>query len=1444
MPAIVNLPRKINLDKAILSMPPEEMIDALNVSTMSVGGAKAEIGQNIAGNRLGDSSYVLPSGDNYVIGKKKNSAYNSVYYAVWNSNGDHRIVRFDATSNICSTVFQSDKLSFNRYSFVDIEIVNSATREEFIILTDNINTPFYINISRAINGEYSALDKKYLASIKVPPVFEPSIEMVVDSNFKANSVYNKAFQFAYRYIYKDSEISVYSPISEIALDENVYNYPVGDKSIYLLTANRIDVTCYNGSSIVETVEIIAREGNTGNWHMVHRAANDPNTSQFTFQFYNNGNYDVVPEAETNGNYDLVPLRAPAISYAENRIIYAGPTLGYNDIDLDIQLTPRYTSYEETRSLQEINSVQLLGTADVPVSFSIDITNLTFLAGDVITVDYSAIYSEGYFYTSGTTVSGTEYTEPFSGHVQYIVNPLDTIDDIGNALQVAIDALIVSASYEVTYDNTSNVLLFSATTASGPTDFFGVGGNATLLRNSLDSTSTGHTFKADATHPFGIVYYNEFLQDGGLQRNDSMNIAVKGYSERLDEQYGAVFMDYKINHIPPVWAHYWSFAYAGNTTTRETLSTAVLGAYKTNTDAKTLYLSLRGFKGKDESYLEQYAAFVDYEFVEGDRMRIIKKWDDTLGSYVFLKQKIDVRVISLEYLERNSETNPIYNSSTSDTINQTTGYFLIIENPDAVGYGWDDVDAATDEWNSTQSVVIEIYRPYKSPETIPYFEVGGLQPVINAGESTRRHAVQSTANYVVDSVQYGLDDLIYLFITKEGYFSIIDYSVGDIITVDGQTGTWEIVAIKNGKKSLEAKITVRQVSGAYAFIGGETIRLDTSVSASGRIYCGDAYFRMRLMPVNNTTPLEFESTFIEDFGFSDFIPQSRQTCKGRVHFYNSHNKQNTYNNSLFVTENYSQFNSFNGLCTIRSVNTQYKDYTDSYGNIRRLLVDGQRIFMIYDTRVAVIGLNKNIIETASGDNMITLSKDLLSDAQSYIGEFGINNCYEAVGLIDGHLYIHDPSRGKYVRYTNEGAFPISEYGVETVSRSIYDTRANIINSRIYRSNVGFIPNDGEAYFGLTGCVATRVQSTSRGLCPVYVPELEILNETDAQFPIPYVIADIPSTAQDISDIVSRGYLLVSQIDWYENAENISFDLSFTCATGGVVFAATYSKTTGMVTFSHVHETANTMVVNDAITIASNGVIFKYGENAWTSRFDFDYFEGFSDIGQAMVSFLSGQICVHDQNADGTRCKFIELVDGSPTLVTHSHSYTFPVVDIPVSVKLFQDVSTHSSAPFSAELLTNLAATSWADTDFELKEGVYYKDTLFDTSTNSTAHVIAIGYAPLPSVGPPYDVTPVNWSARGKGLYVGDKVYVEGTHVATIDSLPNGDIFVTFEIGETISLGDFMYVQRPQITSGDPIRGSWLSLKLTNSSANLVTLFSAMTTYEISNYHHIRQLRNGN
>jgi hypothetical protein len=203
-----------------------------------------------------------------------------------------------------------------------------------------------------------------------------------------------------------------------------------------------------------------------------------------------------------------------------------------------------------------------------------------------------------------------------------------------------------------------------------------------------------------------------------------------------------------------------------------------------------------------------------------------------------------------------------------------------------------------------------------------------------------------------------------------------------------------------------------------------------------------------------------------------------------------------------------------------------------------------------------------------------------------------------------------------------------------------------------------------------------------------------------------------------------------------------------------------------------------------------------------------------------------------------------LDGTPALVLHSHSYTFPVIDIPVSVKLFQDVSTHSSAAFDAELLTNLAATSWAESDFELKEGVYYKDTLFDTSENSTAHVIAIGYAPTPSIGPPYEVTPVNWSSRGKGLYVGDKVYVDSVHVATIDSLPNDEVWVTFESGQAISLGDFMYVQRPQITSGDPMRGSWLSLKLTKSSSNLVTLFSVMTTYEISNYHHIRQLRNGN
>ena len=86
---------RINMDDHILSAEfkeVDEYIYAINFQSGVGEGSERLVGRNMRGNT--EVSYTLPDGDNKVIGKLHDKEHNSVIYMVWNSNSDHRILRY------------------------------------------------------------------------------------------------------------------------------------------------------------------------------------------------------------------------------------------------------------------------------------------------------------------------------------------------------------------------------------------------------------------------------------------------------------------------------------------------------------------------------------------------------------------------------------------------------------------------------------------------------------------------------------------------------------------------------------------------------------------------------------------------------------------------------------------------------------------------------------------------------------------------------------------------------------------------------------------------------------------------------------------------------------------------------------------------------------------------------------------------------------------------------------------------------------------------------------------------------------------------------------------------------------------------------------------------------------------------------------------------------
>ena len=191
---------------------------------------------------------------------------------------------------------------------------------------------------------------KYLDVIKHQPTLRPQTELTIDTNIGKNDILDNLFQFKYRYKHYDEELTSYSGISDILIDQEfAFNTPL-DYESYQRTSNAINVEYFDTISDVKQIEIVARRGNTGEFVLIDTVENNfisylkilkneliPD-SEYQFdvpksiiKFKNNGIYPFVDKGDSDKLFDVVPKLAKAQTIlSNNRIAYGNVVEGYNN----------------------------------------------------------------------------------------------------------------------------------------------------------------------------------------------------------------------------------------------------------------------------------------------------------------------------------------------------------------------------------------------------------------------------------------------------------------------------------------------------------------------------------------------------------------------------------------------------------------------------------------------------------------------------------------------------------------------------------------------------------------------------------------------------------------------------------------------------------------------------------------------------------------------------------------------------------------------------------------------------------------------------------------------------------------------------------------------------------------------------------------------------------
>lgn len=566
-------------------------------------------------------------------------------------------------------------------------------------------------------------------------------------------------------------------------------------------------------------------------------------------------------------------------------------------------------------------------------------------------------------------------------------------------------------------------------------------------NMIHSANGAQSFKSGAFHRFGLVYYDykgrsstvmlntedvsetferdsscyvQFPPEKNFAQYPSTSFNANNPSGIVNSELGdgdkATPADiyWKIFHKPPIWARYYHWVYARNTSVAQFLQFSVDNAYinkgakagvgegEAENDTK-IYISLNTMDGRDWSYSEKNRALVgDWSFAEGDRIRLISKGDldaDGTDDGVF-DEYYDFKISDIGHFPGRfelggsdmEETQVVSNSPVGGEFNEpqsgVQGKFIILDDPKIPNYGIAGAEGqANGRIPNWHKVVVEIYRPSKNEkeEETLYYEFAERMNIGRPGTNERFHQ-------------------------------------GPLSNQDG-------AAYDSDDKTLLAP-------------------------AQGIFKRGDIWWKPREIQavLEDGTALGMSAVYVESYFLNDFM-QTNHNNIGRPNVFSTFAKEQRREATLTYSDVFQPDTQYNGLHSFNFSQRPYMDYDLSLGSIQKLVSRDTNLVMLQENKLSTILVNKSIITSPSGDEGISLSNNVLPETASPVaGEYGVSKNPESVAVEASSIYFADIKRGAILRLGGNGITVISDYKMTDYFRDKMDQYQQILESE-YEEKLG-------------------------------------------------------------------------------------------------------------------------------------------------------------------------------------------------------------------------------------------------------------------------------------------------------------------------------------------------------------------------------------------------------
>ena len=1052
-----------------------EFID--DTKTIGVSGSVISYNQNFT---LGANSKV--------IGKCRDEVYDRVIYFIRESSTECSIYEYSQKQNAISVIVDKFDLDFHEdYLITGANVIAHGepwAPDGLLYFTDNLNPPRKINIAKAklmtairsanitggkyysayhskgfdtelVNSDkYSSLTQQIFDAVKYPPVYSPGVLLGTDTSYTKNSIANNQWQLKYRYVYDDKEKSAWSPISQNIF--SVSSTPIGEAA--LETDNYIEVSFNSGTKEVEAIEIAARsltfggdfflvdtiKKNTTNAvdNVYAASATDgsgteaivsSNDTNYFFRFFNNLVYNSINLKESIKLFDDVPLKAKSQEFIDgNRIAYGNVVNGRTGVESEMSLDLFYQD-----NTLPISSTDITYSVSVEENFgNTQGSQQRFYADYTLTINLSDVIS------SGNSPADSNYSF--------------NLDNMGVLFMFAEDAVILSADKQSKLiGSLSGSLALNNVPSMGQEAFYQYMYNqfSTAFPNLGSILNVAYQFEYEFPEqgPIRLAGHNQ--DDGAITGPED----VDGILWELDSANGDLKLRFNIrtrDSYPGITEnnHAFGVAIGHDAGAANAGQYSVYSALTTSSSLDmSSYAANVGLQADASNYSDFPAYAAGSPMYDFDSISLTNVQEPIRG----FKSNAHHEIGIVYYDEANRSSAvcespkqiyiPFYGERAS----------AVSDSPSAIKV---TIPHTPPSWAKTYQIVysgntsISDFWQFriKNTQIIDGKLVVNLYPLIRYYESTGVESAEIFDFVKGDRIKFleqGTDNdyaILSSEINDDGELTIkITNDSINGLSVVGLEPNFEsdLVEIYRPLKSVDDDFRIfYEISEVHPVNGGfhevsspENVSLLTTTGGATTVQeqnqtalqdavivltRGDVYHGIKIFEGALTYDL------IEDFNASDYF-KSNNWDAGRPNKVNPDYRELRRPSTIFYSEQFIANTNINGISSIYPDDT-FEEFDKSYGSIQKLHSRENQLIIFQEDKISRAQVNRNIITTGSGDQVLTAQGAVISQAIPYAGEYGISFNPESFSEYAEVLYFTDIKRGAVCRLSQNGITPISEY----------------------------------------------------------------------------------------------------------------------------------------------------------------------------------------------------------------------------------------------------------------------------------------------------------------------------------------------------------------------------------------------------------------------------------